>query len=91
MVKANADNILVKVGKPETVTASGIIIPDSNSEERKYEGKVINVGNDPSIKANDINVGDYVMYQKGCNHEITIDGELYDLVSVFDVIAKVEE
>ena len=49
-MKVLGDKILVEVASNETVTTGGIIIPDSAGQERKYEGRVVDVGNNPDIE-----------------------------------------
>lgn len=90
-VRVIEDKILVKVSRDEKVTSSGIILPDTSGEERKYEGVVVEVGTHPEIEKSGIKVGTYVFYEKGTNYELEIDGVLHDSVSVFDVVAIGEE
>lgn len=91
MMKVVNEKILVKVATNEVVTASGIIIPDSAGQERKYEGTVVGVGNHPDIKEAGVELGMYVFYPKGLNTEVIIkeDGMdvVYDVVSIYDILA----
>lgn len=85
------EKILVKVATDEEVTASGIILT-SAKQERKYEGYVVAIGTHPDIKANGVDVGNYVIYPKGLNTPIVmkedgVDVE-YDIVSIYDVQAS---
>lgn len=92
-MKVLGDKILVEVASNETVTTGGIIIPDSAGQERKYEGRVIDVGNNPDIKKYGVEVGAYVFYPKGLNTEFKVanDDKIYDIVSIYDILAVGEE
>lgn len=85
MLKAIGDKIIIKVDTDETVTKSGIII--AGKQERHYSGIVLDVGPSEDAKNSGIEVGDWILYQKGYNFEYTEDGVLYDIVSVFDTLA----
>lgn len=80
------DKVLIKVASNEEVTESGIILT-STKQERLYEGTVVDVGTNPDIKAFGVEVGMYVYYPKGLNTEITIENEIYDIVSIYDILA----
>lgn len=84
------DKILVKVALEEEVTSSGIILTASK-QERKYEGTVVAVGENPDIEKAGIKPGVYVMYPKGLNTPTIIDDEEYDIVSVYDVQGVCED
>lgn len=85
------EKILVKVATDEEVTEGGIILT-SAKQERKYEGTVIDIGTNPDIKKFGVKVGTYVVYPKGLNTPIEIDGEEYDIVSIYDICgASTEE
>ncbi len=90
-MKVLNERILVKVANEEKKTAGGIIIPESAGQERKYEGVVVDVGTNPDIKEIGIKPGDYVYYPKGLNTEMTIDGVIHDIVSVYDILAVGKE
>lgn len=91
MMKVVNEKVLVKVATDEEVTASGIIIPDSAKQERKYEGTVVGVGTHPDIKEAGVEVGMYVFYPKGLNTEVIIKENgidvVYDVVSIYDILA----
>lgn len=89
-MKAVADKIIVKVAKDEEVTKSGIILSNM-TQERKYEGTVISVGDDPFIEKSGVKEGSYVFYPKGLNIEVIKDDEPYDIVSIYDILAVGEQ
>ena len=89
-MKILGDKILVKVASSETVSEGGIILTTVKAE-RKYEGVVEEIGDHEDIKNLGIKVGDYVFYVPGMNTEINKDDEIYDVVSIYDVIGVGEE
>lgn len=84
------DKVLVKVASAETVSEGGIILSAAKAD-RRYEGTVVGTGEHEDIAKAGISVGTYVYYVPGMNTEIDVDGEVHDVVSVYDVLAKVEE
>ncbi len=81
------DNVLVKLSKPESKTASGIYIPDTASNEKSAEGEVIAIGDDKKVA---VKKGQVVMFKKYGGEEIKIDNEDYIIVKSEDIIAIVE-
>lgn len=68
MIKPMNDRILVKPLNPETVTKSGIVIPDS-AQEKPSTGTVVKVGNgrildDGTVVALTVQENDTVLYTK---------------------------
>lgn len=84
------DKILVKVASAEVVSEGGIILSAAKAD-RKYEGTVVEVGTHEDIQKQGISAGTYVYYVPGMNTEIDVDGQVHDVVSVYDILAKVEE
>lgn len=85
------DKLLIKVTKNEGETRpSGIIIPGKD-DERKYEGKIVQLGSHPDIVKENLKVGDYVFYAKGLNTEVVLEGVTYDIVSFYDISCVAEE
>lgn len=95
-----ADYILVEPLKEEKTTSSGIVIPDTASEERPQKGKVIAVG--PG-KLNDkgervplaVQVGQVVLFKKYGPDEIKLRDESgkeveYLIAREEDILAVVE-
>jgi chaperonin GroES len=81
------DNVIVHPIEAETMTKSGIVIPDTANKEKPMRGKVLSVGpgkTDDNGKLVPIGVkeGDIVVFTKYAPTEIKIDGvELYILSS----------
>jgi chaperonin GroES len=68
MIKPMNDRILVKPLNPETVTKSGIVIPDS-AQEKPSKGTVVRVGtgrilDDGTVVALTVQENDTVLYTK---------------------------
>jgi chaperonin GroES len=86
------DRIVVRPGKSEETTASGLVIPDT-AKEKPQQGEVLAAGpgrvseQTGQVIPLNINVGDTVVYTKyGCT-EITIEGEDLLILSSRDVLA----
>jgi chaperonin GroES len=88
------DRIIVERIEEETMTASGIIIPDS-AKEKPQEGTVIAVGKgkvteDGKVLPLDVKVGDKVLFGKYSGTDIKIDGNEYLMMREDDVLGVVE-
>ncbi|MGH3940253.1 MAG: co-chaperone GroES [Pseudonocardiaceae bacterium] len=87
------DKIIVQASEAETMTASGIVIPDT-AKEKPQEGKVLAVGpgrfddNGNRIPL-DVSEGDVVIYSKYGGTEVKHNGEEYLILSARDVLAIV--
>lgn len=87
------DRIVVKAEERESMTASGIVLPDS-AKEKPQEGKVVAVGPGRLLESGEhvsleINVGDRVVYSKYGGTEFKLDGEEYLVLSERDVLAVI--
>ncbi|HEY6425562.1 MAG TPA: co-chaperone GroES [Pseudonocardiaceae bacterium] len=92
-IKPLEDKIVVQASEAETMTASGIVIPDT-ANEKPQEGKVLAVGpgrvNDAGTRIPvDVSVGDVIIYSKYGGTEIKHNGEEYLILSARDVLAVV--
>lgn len=90
-IKPLADRVLVKPMPAEEKTASGIIIPDT-AKEKPMQGEVIAVGigkvtDDGKTIANEVKVGDKVLYGKYSGTEVTIDSVEYLIMRESDIYA----
>ncbi len=88
------DRIIVERIEEETMTASGIIIPDS-AKEKPQEGTVIAVGKgkvteDGKVLPLDVKAGDKVLFGKYSGTDIKIDGNEYLMMREDDVLGVVE-
>jgi chaperonin GroES len=88
------DRIIVERIEEETMTASGIIIPDS-AKEKPQEGTVIAVGKgkvteDGKVLPLDVKVGDKILFGKYSGTDIKIEGNEYLMMREDDVLGVVE-
>ncbi len=73
--------------KKETVTAGGIIIPDTAKEKPNF-AKVIAISN---VENAEIAVGDIVLFKPYSGTEIEFEGKKYLLVQYAELLAKIVE
>jgi chaperonin GroES len=90
MIKPLYDRILLEPIQEETITQSGILLPES--KEKPTIARVIAIGEftdkeSPSL----ISVGDHVIYKKYSTTELSYDGKDYLIIDRKDVLAVVEE
>lgn len=83
-VKPLGNRVLIKVKEQEAKTAGGIYIPETASQEKTQQGKVVAVGTDEEIK---VKVGDEVIYDKYAGNTIKIDDVEHLLISGDDILA----
>lgn len=93
-LKPLADKIIIEKSAEETVTKSGIVLPD-NAKEKPQTGKVIAVGSgkvtDNGTKiASEVKVGDIVYYSKYSGSEVKLDGKEYIILTENDILAIVQ-
>jgi len=72
--KPLADRVLIEPAPAETVTASGIFIPDT-AKEKPLNGKVIAAGAGKPDEPMTVKVGDSVIFGQYSGTEIKIDGK----------------
>jgi len=76
----------------DEVRESGIIIPASAKQDKPAMGKIVAVNPEhKKVKKYDLKEGDMVIYARYAGTDINLDGKEYILVSVKDILAKVEE
>ena len=88
------DRIIVERIEEETMTAGGIIIPDS-AKEKPLEGIIIAVGkgkstDDGKVLPLDVKAGDKVLFGKYAGTEIKIDGKELLMMREDDILGVVE-
>jgi chaperonin GroES len=91
MLKPLNDKIIVKPGKAEETTASGIVLPDT-ARKKPREGEVLAVGpgrltKDGERTQLEVKVGDYVIYSDYAGTQVTIDGEDIVILDESSVLA----
>ena len=93
-IKPLEDRIVVQANDAETMTASGIVIPDT-AKEKPQEGSVVAVGpgrfEDGARVPLDVKVGDTVIFSKYGGTEVKYSGEEYLILSARDILAVIEK
>lgn len=90
-----ADHIVVEAVAEELTSQSGIIIPDTASKERPMKGRVLAVGpgklleNGKRLKM-DVEVGEVVLFTKYGPTEVKVDGKEVLILTMSDVMGKIE-
>lgn len=87
------DHLVVEAIEESTVSASGIIIPDTASKEKPMKGKVLAAGpgkltDDGKRLPMDIKEGDVVLFSKYGPNEVKVDGKELLILAASDVYAK---
>jgi chaperonin GroES len=88
------DRVVLKPVEREERTKSGIVLPDT-AKEKPQEGEVQAVGSgrilDNGTKvANELAVGDRVLYAKYAGNEFKVDETEYLIISEKDVLAVID-
>jgi len=91
-IKPLGDHVLVKAIKEDSVTKSGIVLPDTVDQEKKMEGEVMAVGPGKMLEngtrsAMEVTVGNKILFKKWGGDEVKIDNIEYKIISVDDVLA----
>ncbi len=87
-IKPLGKNVLVKMKKQEQKTESGIVLPETASDERPQIGEVKAVGESEKIK---VKVGDDIIFAKYSGTEVKIDKDEYLILKSEDILAVVEK
>jgi chaperonin GroES len=83
------DRVLVEPEEEgESTTKGGIVIPDT-AKEKPRTGTVIAVGTDEELAEN-IKIGDKIIFAKFTGDEIQFEGEKYLIVSRSDILAVIK-
>ncbi len=88
------DRVVVKAISRETVTRSGIVLPDT-AKEKPQEGEVLAVGPgkvlDNGKRATlEVSVGQKILFARYAGTEVKIDGEEYLILRESDIMGIVE-
>lgn len=91
-LKPLGDRVIVRPASQDDVTASGIVLPDTVSDQPQ-RGEVVAAGEgawvDGARVALDVAVGDEVFYAKFGGTEVRVDGEDVIIMSGNDILAKI--
>ena len=90
-IRPLADRVIVKRLEAESVTAGGIVLPDS-AQEKPQRGKVVSVGagkilDDGSLGKMQVKKGTSVLFSSYAGSEVTIDGKEYLIMSESAILA----
>jgi chaperonin GroES len=90
-IKPIGDRVVVEAAPAETMTASGIYIPET-AQEKPQKGTIVAVGpgkyaDSGSLIPIGVNVGDQVLYGKYAGTEITYDGKELLIMRESDIFA----
>lgn len=93
-IRPLADKVIVQRLEAESVTAGGIVLPES-AKEKPQRGKVISVGDgrlldDGSRSKMQLKKGDEVLFTSYAGTEIKISGKDYLIMDESDVMAIVK-
>ena len=90
-----SNHIILKAKAAESVTASGIIIPDTVDKDRPEQAEVVAVGPGKMLESGQrspvgVEVGQTVLFRKFTPDEVELDGEKYLIVRAEDIIAIIK-
>jgi chaperonin GroES len=88
------DRVVVKATSRETVTKSGIVLPDT-AKEKPQEGEILAVGPGKVLDNGkhvtlEVKVGQKILFAKYGGTEVKIDGEEYLILRESDIMGIVE-
>lgn len=88
------DRVLVRRVDQESLTAGGIIIPDT-AKEKPQEGEVVAVGpgaagDDNELIPLEVKAGDRILFGKWSGTEVKIDGEDLLIMKESDILGVLE-
>lgn len=89
-IKPLEDRIVVRPLEAETVTASGLVIPDT-AKEKPQEGEIVSVGSgtkaeDGKVTPLDVKAGDRVLFGKWSGTEVKVNGEDLLIMKESDIL-----
>jgi chaperonin GroES len=78
--------VLVRVVEEESVTKSGLVIPDT-AKDKPQRGEVVAVGDDEEMIK--VATGDLILFAKYTGTELTLDGDDYLILDAADLLAVI--
>ena len=93
-IRPLGDRVLVKPLSRETVTKSGIVLPDT-ATEKPQEGEILAVGSGKVLDNGkrttvEVSVGQRVLFAKYAGTEVKMDNEEYLILRESDIMGIVE-
>jgi len=88
------DRVVVKAVSRETVTKSGIVLPDT-AKEKPQEGEILAVGPGKVLDNGkrvtlEVQLGQKILFAKYAGTEVKMDGEEYLILRESDIMGIVE-
>jgi len=94
-IRLLADRVLVRVeDQGELVTNSGIIIPDSATEEAALEGTILSVSTrieKCEVEEDKVYVGEKILFSKYAGSDLRYGGDDYKIMRITDVFGAVDD
>lgn len=91
-IKPVAKYIVLKAVATEVKTKSGLFIPETAKDDKTPNmAEVVAVGTSKKIAERGVKVGDMVVYSKYAGTEVEVDGVKYTIISIRDILAKLEK
>lgn len=93
-IKPLADKVLVERLDAETMTAGGIVLPDT-AKEKPQRGKVVSTGegkvlDDGTIQKMQVKKGDQVLFTSYAGTDIKVSGKEYLIMDESNILAVIE-
>ena len=86
-IRPLGENVLVSAKKEAVKTKSGLVLPETATQERPQEGKVVAIGDSPKIK---VKKGQTIIFAKYSGSEIKIGEEEYLIIKNEDILAIIK-
>ncbi len=88
------DRVVVKPLARETITRSGIVLPDT-AKEKPQEGEILAVGpgkilDNGKRTTTEVKVGQHILFAKYSGTEVKIDGQEYLILRESDILGIIE-
>ena len=93
-IRPLADRILVERLEADSVTAGGIVLPES-AKEKPQKGKVVSVGSgkvleDGTVKKMEIKKGDIVLFTSYAGTDVKVNDKEYLIMDESSILAVIE-
>ncbi len=94
-IKPLGNNVVVEPIKDDKVTKSGIVIPETLSEETPQKGVIVSLGEGRLLKDGkrytfSVKVGDRVVFKKYAPTEFEIDDTKYLIIEEKDILGVLD-
>jgi chaperonin GroES len=93
-IRPLADRVLVERLEADSVTAGGIVLPES-AKEKPQKGKVVSVGSgkvleDGTVKKMEIKKGDIVLFTSYAGTDVKVNDKEYLIMDESSILAVIE-